>query len=261
MKMILWGLPLSVVPFALCSVSEAAEQPQAVIEEATTLSTVVVKGKLEKDKQDIDKKQLEDSNLHIASDGFDDHGYAKLGGGNFHSRLYELGQNINLIDDKLAARVSLHSESRDSYYENLDGPSLNPIHDDAARVQFLVKPDDVSDLLIGLNYRDYRDDGNIRFPRGTSATGTTNFGYQTADSWHRLSLNTPTWSDLRQFGASKRGPSFGGRQGAWLQSVVFLSRKRSWAAARRSTICVVWLRGVLPWSRCTSVGFRALVVT
>ncbi|WP_437882385.1 TonB-dependent receptor [Pseudomonas sp. LRF_L74] len=299
MKKLIRRLPLSVVPLAFCLPIEAAEQPQPVSDDGAKLSTVVVQGKLEKDKQDIDKKQLENSNLGIASDvtksttnvsaatydghlrpmwfirgigtgdnnantvqpttiylddvyqgallgtgfplfdmqsaeilkgpqgttfgtnatagairfsskapGFDNQGYGKVGIGNYSARLYELGQDINIVDQKVAARVSLHSESRDSFYENKSGSNFNPLRDDAARIQFLVKPDDVSDLLIGLNYRDYGDDGNIRFPRGTTA-GRTSFGYITNESQHLLSLNTPTWSDLRQFGASiKYGRDF-----------------------------------------------------
>lgn len=131
-------------------------------------------------------------------------GYAKLDLASHDSVLWEVAQGGELIKDKLSARVSLHSEQRDSYYTNLYGKSFDNLQDHAGRVQFLWTPDDISDWLLNIHFRDYQDDGGIRFPVGVNAGNTSNFGYPTLSSRDKVEFNAPSDSQLKQVGGSLR---------------------------------------------------------
>jgi len=80
---------------------------------------------------------------------FDPEGYVEITGGRFFRADLRAMVNAPLVDDRLAARISVARLSRDGYAERLvDGEPLGDIDRTAGRVQLAWTPSDEFDLLL-----------------------------------------------------------------------------------------------------------------
>ncbi|WP_273820852.1 MULTISPECIES: TonB-dependent receptor [Pseudomonas] len=91
---------------------------------------------------------------------FDTDGFATLGIGSKNDRILTGAIGGALVDDKLAARVSLYSEERDGFQNNrFDDSTYGDVNKKAVRLQFLAKLNPDLDALLKVHSREYKGDG------------------------------------------------------------------------------------------------------
>jgi iron complex outermembrane receptor protein len=104
-----------------------------------------------------------------------------------------------LVDDKLAARISLYSEERDGFQENLvDDNTYGDVNKKAVRLQFLAQINDDLEALLKVHSREYKGDGS----NGSLAVGRYyNVGYERPGG-RDIALNVNEDSKLNHDGTS-----------------------------------------------------------
>jgi len=107
---------------------------------------------------------------------FDTDGFATLGVGSKNERILSGAIGGTLVDEKLAARISLYSEERDGFQKNLfDDSTYGDVNKKAVRLQFLAKLNPDLDALLKIHSREFKGDGS----NGTLPIGRYyNVGYQ-----------------------------------------------------------------------------------
>lgn len=129
---------------------------------------------------------------------FKTEGYARLEGGIFGSWAVQGAAGGSVIDNLLAARISVNYEDRGGYYRNLfTGERDGETRDAAIRLQLLLTPAPDLDVLLNVHARDLKDGGSPGYRIGTGAGGANSFGYvQTYGQNPRLrdpvNLDAPT---------------------------------------------------------------------
>lgn len=86
---------------------------------------------------------------------FDPSGYAKVSYGNFHEQLVEGAIGGALIDDKVAARLSLFNQKSDRYAQNPLNPGTEDWSEKAGRLQVLTNFSDSFTGLVNIHFRDF----------------------------------------------------------------------------------------------------------
>ncbi|QAU33975.1 TonB-dependent receptor [Janthinobacterium sp. 17J80-10] len=95
---------------------------------------------------------------------FDTNGYAKISYGSFNEKILQGAVGGTLVDDKLAARISVYDENRDGWVDNITtGTKAGAVSDSALRAQALWLLTDDLDLLFSLRTRKAKGDVNPSF--------------------------------------------------------------------------------------------------
>ncbi len=138
-------------------------------------------------------------NIISKKPGFDTDGYGTLGFGSKNERILSGALGGALVDEKLAARVSLYSEERDGFSKNLTtDQTYGDVNKKAARVQFLAQLNEDLDVLWKIHSRQYKGDGS----NGSLPVGTYyNVGYQRPEG-RRIELNVKESARLDHDGTS-----------------------------------------------------------
>jgi len=132
---------------------------------------------------------------------FDNEGYLKLDYGTYNDRLVEGAFGGALIDDRLAARGSIHYEKRDGRFrDDYTGGEGGAFEDGAFRFQLLGHLTDDLDALLSLHYRKYKTDGATSTVTGTGIGGAYRNGYIPSDSINHVASNADSDSDTKQKG-------------------------------------------------------------
>ena len=107
---------------------------------------------------------------------FDTDGFGTIGFGSKNERIVSGAIGGALVDEKLAARVSLYSEERDGFQKNLnDDHTYGDVNKKAVRLQFLAQLNPDLDALLKLHSREFKGDGS----NGSLPVGTYyNVGYE-----------------------------------------------------------------------------------
>lgn len=87
---------------------------------------------------------------------FDPDGYLKASYGNYNESLLEGAIGGALIDDKLAGRLSLFTQSSDRYVQNPLNPGTEDWRDSAGRLQLLSTFSDDFSANLNIHFRDFR---------------------------------------------------------------------------------------------------------
>ncbi len=112
---------------------------------------------------------------------FNPDGYLKVDVGSYNRRKYEAAIGGALVDNHLAARLSLYDESLDGFGRNTynGGSERGELNDQAIRLQVLAAISDDLDALVSVHHREYKTEGVLaratRF--GTRPNGSDQFGY------------------------------------------------------------------------------------
>ncbi len=134
---------------------------------------------------------------------FDTDGYLKLDYGTFNDRTGEGAFNVPLIDDKLAARGSIHYEDKDGRFnDHFTDQDAGSFTDEAFRFQLLGEFVEGLDTVLSVHYRKYITDGSVSTVTGTGVNGAYRNGYVPNTSINAADSNAPNESDTRQRGAS-----------------------------------------------------------
>ena len=135
---------------------------------------------------------------------FDPSGYFKVGVGDYADRVVEGAVSDALVDDRLAARLSLRHQGRDGYNENLaNDDDQGGLEDDAARLQFLARINDDLEANLNLHARSYHDTGGYStVSYGTRANGTNQFGYSIDPKKGEVNYNADYKVNIDQAGAN-----------------------------------------------------------
>ncbi len=135
---------------------------------------------------------------------FTPEGYFKVDVGDYANRVLEGAVSDALVDDRLAARVSVRHQGRDGFVENLnDGNDEGALEDDAARVQFAARLSDTLDANLNLHARSYHDTasyGTVSY--GLLPGGKNAFGYQIDPEQGKANYNAKYEADIDQAGAN-----------------------------------------------------------
>ncbi|MCB2253757.1 TonB-dependent receptor [Pseudomonas chlororaphis] len=107
---------------------------------------------------------------------FDTDGFGTIGFGSKNERIVSGALGGALVDERLAARVSLYSEERDGFQKNLtDDNTYGDVNKKAVRLQFLAQLNPDLDALLKIHSREFKGDGS----NGSLAVGRYyNVGYQ-----------------------------------------------------------------------------------
>ena len=135
---------------------------------------------------------------------FDRSGYFKVGLGDYADRVVEGAISDALVDDRLAARLSLRHQGRDGYNENLnDNDDQGALEDDAVRLQFLARINDDLEANLNLHARHYHDTGGYStVSYGLRPDGTNQFGYAIDPKKGKVNYNAKYDADIDQAGAN-----------------------------------------------------------
>ncbi|MEB2625148.1 TonB-dependent receptor [Pseudomonas sp. YuFO8] len=130
---------------------------------------------------------------------FDTDGFGTIGFGTKNERIVSAALGGALVDEKLAARVSLYSEERDGFQENLvDDNTYGDVNKKAIRLQFLAQVNDDLEALWKIHSREYKGDGS----NGSLAVGRYyNVGYE-RPSGRDIAINVNEDSKLNHDGTS-----------------------------------------------------------
>lgn len=130
---------------------------------------------------------------------FDTDGFGTIGFGSKNERIVSGAIGGALVDEKLAARVSLYSEERDGFQKNLvDDNTYGDVNKKAVRLQFLAQLNPDLDALLKVHSREYKGDGS----NGSLPVGRYyNVGYQRPDG-RNIALNVNEDSKLNHDGTS-----------------------------------------------------------
>ncbi|MBM3114589.1 TonB-dependent receptor [Jeongeupia naejangsanensis] len=137
--------------------------------------------------------------------GFDTDGYAKLGFGNNRSNVFEGAVGTPLVDERLAARVSVYHEQGDSSITNdYTGEQFGSFKDNAVRAQLLALTSDDSDLLLNVHARKYTGAGNPWRSTGIF-NGKDLYGFKASSDVDHVSLNAQSGDEIETRGAALTG--------------------------------------------------------
>ena len=130
---------------------------------------------------------------------FDTDGFGTIGFGTKNERIVSAALGGALVDEKLAARVSLYSEERDGFQENLvDDNTYGDVNKKAIRLQVLAQVNDDLEALWKIHSREYKGDGS----NGSLAVGRYyNVGYE-RPSGRDIAINVNEDSKLNHDGTS-----------------------------------------------------------
>ncbi|WP_265534252.1 TonB-dependent receptor [Pseudomonas saponiphila] len=130
---------------------------------------------------------------------FDTDGYGTLGIGSKNERILNGAIGGALVDERLAARLSLYSEERDGFQKNLTTDhSYGDVDKKAVRLQFLAKLNPDLDALLKIHAREYKGDGS----NGSLPVGRYyNVGYQRPNG-RNIALNVDEDAKLDHDGTS-----------------------------------------------------------
>lgn len=128
---------------------------------------------------------------------FNSSGYARAEYGNYGHMLLE-GAWGGAISDKVAIRAAAQFQDNDGYATNQhDGSPMAKNREAAARFQVLAKPTDTLTALLKVQYRDYKNVGDIIY----EGLGTTDSaGFAVPQSYKQNSSYGESGQDLRQRG-------------------------------------------------------------
>lgn len=128
---------------------------------------------------------------------FDSSGYARAEYGSYDSILLE-GAWGGPISDKVAIRAAAHFQDNDGYATNQhDGSPTAKNREAAARFQILAKPTDTLTALLKVQYRDYKNVGDIHY-QGLNKVDSG--GVPVAQGYKNNSSFGQSGQDLRQRG-------------------------------------------------------------
>lgn len=95
---------------------------------------------------------------------FDTNGYAKASYGSFGEKILQGAVGGTLVEDKLAARISVYDENRDGWVDNITtGTKVGAVSDSALRLQALLLVNADLDVLFSLRTRKAKGDVNPSF--------------------------------------------------------------------------------------------------
>ncbi|WP_260956230.1 TonB-dependent receptor [Pseudomonas citri] len=126
-------------------------------------------------------------------------GFGTIGFGSKNERIISGALGGALVDDRLAARVSLYSEERDGFQKNLtDDNTYGDVNKKAVRLQFLAQLNPDLDALLKIHSREFKGDGS----NGSLPVGRYfNVGYQRPNG-RNIALNVNEDSKLDHDGTS-----------------------------------------------------------
>ena len=135
---------------------------------------------------------------------FDRSGYFKVDVGSYADRVVEGAIGDSLVDDRLAARLSLRHQGRDGYSENInDGNDKGTLEDDVVRLQFLARINDDLEANLNLHARSYHDTGGYStVSYGLRPDGTNQFGYRIDPKKGKVNYNADYKTNIDQAGAN-----------------------------------------------------------
>lgn len=145
-------------------------------------------------------------NIFAVQPTFETTGYASVQYGNYDAIQLDGALTTQIVEDKLAVRVSgtyLHS---DGYYQNVERG--NDVENDnrwAARAIFLLEPSDNQKWTLNLNTSRSSNRGGSFFLNGTEPGGSDFFGNVNPDNYYSLANDAETFERVRTYGASLRG--------------------------------------------------------
>jgi len=130
---------------------------------------------------------------------FDTDGFGTIGFGSKNERILSGALGGALVDEKLAARISLYSEERDGFQKNLtDDHTYGDVNKKAVRLQFLAQLNPDLDALLKIHSREFKGDGS----NGSLPVGRYyNVGYQRPNG-RNIALNTNEDAKLDHDGTS-----------------------------------------------------------
>lgn len=144
-------------------------------------------------------------NLISKKPRFTPDGYAKIDQRSHDNTLIQGAAGGAVYDDKVAARISFHQDTRDGIFNNtFTGEETFSHTDSAGRVQVLTKPTETLDVLFNVHYRRYTTDGANATVIGTGPDGafwTNGATYIPSADRRDLSTNVDLKHDVKQDGA------------------------------------------------------------
>lgn len=135
-------------------------------------------------------------------------GYLKLDAGSQNNRTLEGAGGTVLVDDKVAARVSLRHNQRDGLADvNTVGGRSGDTQDDALRLQVAVNFSDTLDGNFNVHYRKFDShgnglDGSTAGVLARGANGTNAYGFAPRLSRTNVDYNVKGRDELEHYGAS-----------------------------------------------------------
>ncbi len=133
-------------------------------------------------------------------------GYAKLGFGNNNSRIAEAAGGGELLEDRIAGRISIYHEQSDSPIINdATGNKFGGFHDTAVRAQLLVLTSADSDWLLNVHARQYGGGGNPWHGVGVDGGGADDQGYVGSTSPDHVALSAPNSDEINTSGVALTG--------------------------------------------------------
>lgn len=130
---------------------------------------------------------------------FETDGFGTIGFGSKNERVLSGALGGALVDERLAARVSLYSEERDGFTKNdTADQTYGDVNKKAIRLQFLARLNPDLDALLKIHSREYKGDGsNGSLPMGRYY----NVGYERPEG-RRIELNVKESAKLDHDGTS-----------------------------------------------------------
>lgn len=89
---------------------------------------------------------------------FDNNGWVKATIGSYNQQLVQGAINAQLVEDKLATRISFSSENRDQWVKNIAKGKRGELEDQAIRWQLLGQLSENLEALLSVHYRKYTQD-------------------------------------------------------------------------------------------------------
>lgn len=89
---------------------------------------------------------------------FNNSGWVKATVGSFNQQLVQGAINVQLIEDKLATRISFSQENRDQWAKNITKGKRGELEDQSIRWQLLGQLSDNLEALLSVHYRKYTQD-------------------------------------------------------------------------------------------------------
>jgi len=129
--------------------------------------------------------------------------YLKLDYGSYSDKIAEGAVGAVLIPERLAGRVSFHTEDSDGRFTNLfTGQKDGSLQDDAIRGQLLAELTPDIEALFNYHYRKYETNGAITTVGSYAANGQYRAGYTPSTDPNTVDANAPNNSNTSQNGAS-----------------------------------------------------------
>ena len=135
---------------------------------------------------------------------FKEDGYFKVDVGNYANRAVEGAYGDTLIEDKLAARVSIRHQGNDGYNENkAKDNDQGALEDDAIRLQLLAVLSDDLEANLNVHSRRYHDTGSSSSVNyGIGPNGNNQFGYHVDPKQGSVYYNAKNRANIKQDGAN-----------------------------------------------------------